>query len=452
MRPVAALLTVAAVGATCASTDGLGQARWDSPGLVGGGGWPFVSTPISTLDARDASYIPGSSAVRLADGRVLVIPHGASNPVKISENDPRVASAVRGDRGWLEDGLIPGLTADHRDMASRALLDLRMLTAPSGASTASWYGMWNYVWPRDAAFHAAAFAATGHLVEARRILGFLSRVQGADGRWASRFRPDGSPATDGRPVQLDEIGWTLWAAWFVARYDPAATAYLPMVEKGAEWIASHLGPDGLPPASSDYFERSVSTEQEPRRPTLGVSGPLLLGLRAAADLSRASHPDKAARFHTAATTLSSAITREYGRYGYPRSPLPGGNMDASVTFLAPPFAPADPAVTAAIANAADRMTVSNGGLLPGENWGGNRTQAWTPEVALFALSAVSGGRADEAVSRLDWLSGHRTSLGVLAEKVNDKGRTASVAPLGWTAATVLLALSAQSTPLPVPPA
>ncbi|WP_460369418.1 glycoside hydrolase family 15 protein, partial [Actinocorallia lasiicapitis] len=410
VRPVAALLAVAAVAATCASNTELGQARWDSPGLVGGGGWPFVSTPISAADARDASYIPGSSVVRLADGRALLIPHGESELTKLPADDPRVADAVEGDRGWLDDGRVPGQTGVHRAMASRALLDLRLLTSRSGASTASWYGLWNYVWPRDAAFHAAAFAATGHLDEARRILSFLNRVQGPDGRWASRYRVDGTPATD-RPVQLDEIGWTLWATWFVAQHDPNPTAYYRMAAKGADWISAHLGPDGLPPVSSDYFERHPSTEQVKDRPTLGVSAPLLVGLRSAAALAGPRHPVDSARWRRAAHTLDTAIRREYGRFGYPRSPIMGGRMDASVTFLAPPFAPQDHDVAAAIANAGDRLKVANGGVLPGEQWAGDKSQAWTPEVAMFALAAVASGRPVEARGRLDWLAGHRTELG-----------------------------------------
>lgn len=457
IRRAAAVLVLLAIVATCGAQDPDGSAaRWNSPGLVGGGGWPFLNGPLSADDGEGASYLPESSVVRLADGRARLIPHGATEPATLAADDPRVAAAVHGDHEWLSRGKVPGAAAGHRDMAARALLDLRLLTAPSGASTASWYGMWNYVWPRDAAFHAAAFAATGHLDEARQVLSFLARVQSDDGRWATRYRANGSAVTDGRAIQLDEIGWVLWATWFTGRYaaetgaDDLVSGLWDMVERAADWVTDHLDADGLPPASSDYFERHPSTEQVADRPTLGVSAPLLAGLRGAAAIARDHHPRKAARWGAAAGSLDEAVRREYGVHGYPRSPLAGGNMDASVTFLAPPFAAEDPGVTGALAVAADRLRIpENGGLLPGENWAGSRTQAWTPEVAMFALADTASGRA---TGWLDWLSEHRTSLGVLPERVNAEGEPHSVAPLGWTASLVLLALTAQEEPLPIPPA
>jgi hypothetical protein len=153
----------------------------------------------------------------------------------------------------------------------------------------------------------------------------------------------------------------------------------------------------------------------------------------------------------AARRLSDAVERQFAPYGYPRSPVRGGRMDTSVTFVAPPFAPGRADVSAAVLNAAARQTLPNGGVLPGERWSGAQHVAWTPEMALFTLTAVASGRTDEARRRLDWLAAHRTSLGALPEKVDDKGRPAGVAPLGWTESLVLLSLSALDRPLPVPP-
>jgi GH15 family glucan-1,4-alpha-glucosidase len=90
-------------------------------------------------------------------------------------------------------------------------------------------------------------------------------------------------------------------------------------------------------------------------------------------------------------------------------------------------------------------------VLPGESWPGAPDVAWTPETALFGLSAASGGRPAEAVARLGWLAAHRTPLGALPEKVGPSGRQAGVAPLGWTDSLVLLTLSALRKPLPIPP-
>lgn len=159
---------------------------------------------------------------------------------------------------------------------------------------------------------------------------------------------------------------------------------------------------------------------------------------------------KAAEWRHAARRVSDAVDRQFAPYGYPRSPIPGGLMDTSVTFLAPPFAHPDPGVTVAIGDAARKQALPNGGVLPGERWSGDPDVAWTPETALFGLNAAASGRTGDALSRLAWLSAHRTSLGVLPEKVGVTGKPAGPAPLGWTASLVLLSLSALERPLPIP--
>ncbi len=102
----------------------------------------------------------------------------------------------------------------------------------------------------------------------------------------------------------------------------------------------------------------------------------------------------------------------------------------------------------AVLSAASKLRLPGGGVLPGQNWPGGRTEAWTPETAMFALAAAASGRSAEATGWLDWLRAHRTSLGVLPEKVDDHGRPSSVAPLGWTDSLVLLALHTLDHQLP----
>jgi GH15 family glucan-1,4-alpha-glucosidase len=70
---------------------------------------------------------------------------------------------------------------------------------------------------------------------------------------------------------------------------------------------------------------------------------------------------------------------------------------------------------------------------------------------MFALADAAMGHTAGTTSWLDWLAAHRTPLGVLPEKVDARGRPASVAPLGWTAALVILTQVAREHPLPVPP-
>ncbi|MFC5747111.1 glycoside hydrolase family 15 protein [Actinomadura rugatobispora] len=464
VRRTAALLLVAALVGTCGATfPDHGGPGWASPGLVGGGGWPFAGVPVSAEAAKGASYIPGSSVLRLGDGRVRLVPFGTDTVITVEASDPRVEDAVLADTVWLTGGAVPdGGKATpaasrevYREMAERALLDLRLLTRPNGASQASWYGAWRYSWPRDSAFTAAAFVMTGHLPEARRILRFLAGVQDGNGQWAARYHADGTAVTDGREPQLDSLGWVLWASWLFRAQAPEAAGDLPelwpMVVRAADHLTGSLDAEGLPPPSSDYWERKPDTEEDPRRPTLGVVGPVLAGLRSAASLALGvGQREKASEWGRAAQRVAAAVEQQFTPYGYPRSPVRGGLMDTSVTFVAPPFAPSDPGVDEAVANAFRRTSLPNGGVLPGEKWSGNPDVAWTPEMALFALTAATSGRAAEAVSHLDWLAAHRTSLGVLSEKVDEHGEPASVAPLGWTASVVLLALSALERPLPIP--
>ena len=400
-------------------------------------------------EARGASYLPGSNVLRLPDGDLRYMPPGSREPVTVSPKDEGVQTSVAETRAWLRQGSVPGSKSD-RDMSERALLDLRLLTGPDGAAIAAPYPRWDYVWPRDAGWTAAAFAATGHHEESYEILSFLARAQDPDGTWEARYELDGSPVSDSRPSQLDGTGWFMWAVWLHAATDPGelerTRTLWPAVKSAANAAANSLGPDGLPPGGADYWEI------ETWRPNLGTAAPLRVGLRAAADLARKlGHEPAARRYSEAAMRLDRSVGREFAPHGYPRTTRAGSGADAAVNFLAPPFAPPDSGVSGAVENASERLTVENGGVVPGEKWPQDPTVAWTPQTALFALSAAAGGDEAEAGRRLEWLAEHRTSLGAFPEKVDETGEPKTVAPLGWTSATVVLTLAALEEPLPTPP-
>src|SRR5690606_41346464 len=126
---------------------------------------------------------PGS-AVTPATGRARLDPSGGERPVTVDADDPRVAQAIHHDQTWLARGTVPdggvdpatGADPGFRDMSARALLDLRLLTRPNGASLASWYSKWRYTWPRDSALPLAALTVTRPPPEARPARGPLSRV------------------------------------------------------------------------------------------------------------------------------------------------------------------------------------------------------------------------------------------------------------------------------------
>ena len=156
----------------------------------------------------------------------------------------------------------------------------------------------------------------------------------------------------------------------------------------------------------------------------------------------------------ASARLARTIQAEFGCYGFNRLPGDSAGPDASVTFLGPPFGPGTAALDHAEHAAERTLTLPGGGVQPGASWPGNPGIAWTAETAFFALSDAATGEHGRASMLLSWLAAHRTPLGALPEQVTAAGQPASVAPLAWTDAAVLLALTAQAHALPrvhVPP-
>jgi hypothetical protein len=418
-------------------SQGIGQ-RSCAPGGV-------TAVPAGSRD----QFLAGSSALRGGVQQRSVLASGAQRAGAVAGS---ACAAVAASRAWLASGLIPGASAAQRSMATRALLDLRLLTRPDGAVLAGWHRGWAYAWPRDSSWVAAALAVTGHSAQALRILEFLRRMQSADGTWAARYWPDGSgPVRDGRPAELDADGWVPWAvwSWYTARGPgrqnaPALAGLWPMVTAAADAARRSLSPDGLPAASMDYWEDSVQV-------TLATAAALRTGLRAAADLAGARGDEgQTRRWAAAAARLTRAIGTGFGGYGYHRLPFARSGADAAVTFLGGPFAAPGPGVAQAVRRTENSLRLPGGGVLPGSGWPGNQTLAWTPETAFFALYDAATGQRRAAAGILSWLAAHRTRLGELPEQVNSRGQPASVAPLAWTDAIVLLTLVRQGHPLPVP--
>jgi GH15 family glucan-1,4-alpha-glucosidase len=353
----------------------------------------------------------------------------------------QVAAEAAGDEPWLSGGTIPAVGTPSEDMVRRALLDLRALTTSQGASTAGRSALWRYVWPRDASFVAAALARTGHLEDAESVLLYLQRMPfGAQG-FQARYLPDGSGAVpDARGPELDGAGWVLWAAWTLVSAEPdplraeqLAVRLAPMTDR-CDALVQRLTANGrhLPPPSKDYWEVSE------HRVTLGTAAPLLAGLQAAARLHRVRSQEAAADADdVAAGRFADTVTDRFAP-GYPRR-AGGIARDAAVAFLLPPFVAGTPAPAVLRAWRAVQVEARRpaGGLAPGAGWKQDGI-SWTPETALFALTAAATGDRATAERWLAWLSAHRTSDGALPEKVLADGSPSSVAPLAWTAATVVL--------------
>ncbi|WP_051833200.1 hypothetical protein [Streptomyces katrae] len=404
--------------------------------------------------AVGASYVGDSNVLRLPSGRWRYLPAGARTSVVVPANDPGALSQIAESERWLAAGTVPGTTDTQRAAARRALLSMRALLQPNGASAAAWSPPWEYSWPRDGAFVATAFAAAGHDEEAYRILQYDARTQRADGTWEARTKLDGSGPPDARPWQLDANGWVPWATWQWYQAAPAAdrnarlNALYPMVRKAADRSAASLGSNGLPPASPDYWELPTGTTN------IGTAAPLLAGLNAAADLAGFLGQDAdRARWTAAAGKLSTAIARYFAPLGYPRTIDGNHGRDSAAAFMAPPFneAPAD--LPAALVSTYRALLLPNGGLLPGNDpdapWG---SYAWTPSTGFFALAWAQLGDTNRADAVLNWVLAKRNGLGEFPETVNGAGNPSSVAPLGWTDALAVMTLRArQGHPLPTPP-
>lgn len=359
------------------------------------------------------------------------------------------ASLVATEAAWLA-GCAPWTASP---LGRSALLDLSVLQV-GDVGVAGWSTHWRYTWPRDASHVAMALIRAGRRGEAVHMLHRLQSWQGADGWFEARYRPDGSGSPDARERQLDGVGWVLWAA----------AGLLPGpgqdVEASAEGVAAELGAgdalvadvrglrpmiersvalaiavtsEGLPPVSPDYWEVGES------RRTLGTAAPLLAGLQAGSRLLLAlGEPEGALRARRAATDLEGRIHEVFGARGYPRHE-DGTHRDTGVAFLLPPYTErAHPDVVAAVNQARGELLRPAGGLAPGAGWRQDGV-SWTPETAVFALVAATGSDVDYARATLGWLADHRTEAGSFPEKVLYDGRPAAVAPLAWTAATVLLA-------------
>jgi hypothetical protein len=391
----------------------------------------------------DATFLAGTHVVDPAAATLAHVVAGTA-AVEHGATVRAAASVAVRQRAWLASGTVPGAGGPYEEMARAALLDLHTLTLPGGAAVAAWSPKWRYVWPRDASFVAVALARTGHVPDALAILGFLDRVQSADGSFQARYLPDGSGPPDDRGVQTDGTGWALWATGLVLAQIPdpderaaAAATLAPLVQRSTRHAIELVAVDGLPPASPDYWEVPEDSL------TLGTVAPLVAGLQQAARVLPLIDDDALARAASVAAIRSKvAVIDAFGPTGFARY-ADGGPADAASAFLLPPFlTSAVPGADAAWRASAVAMVRPAHGLAPGAGWRDDGV-SWTPQTSLYAWVAAANGDDELADGWLAFLDGHRTPSGSLPEKVLADGSPAAVAPLGWSAACVLLALDAR---------
>ena len=311
---------------------------------------------------------------------------------------------------------------------------------PQGAVVAAPVSIWRYVWPRDAAFAAAALSAVNLAGEALGVLGNLASWQRADGGFEARYTSSGR-VPDHRPAQADGAGWFLWAAGRLLA-DGVSAADLrdrlgaPLARAASRLLEITDTPSHLPAASPDYWEVAETVL------TLGTAAPVLLGLEAATALARAGIDlgGPAQALAERVTAVRSAMERNFapawGRH------LRRNDVDATIALVLPPFTQPLTGARAVRQTATERMRRPAGGLAPGAGWRDDGV-SWTPETALMAWSALSLGMDEEGTRLLAWLEAHRTAAGALPEKVLADGAPAGPAPLAWTCALILLATASR---------
>src|SRR5215207_5293843 len=322
--------------------------------------------PTIPLDAAAVAVGPAGALVDVAAADVLV--PGS----RVLAGMPDSTDLAREQSAWLAAGTVPQVRGLDGDMVTLALLDLHVLSRPYGVPVAGWSPLWRYVWPRDSALAASALARTGHTADAERIVDFLQRVQPESGLFQARYLPDGSGVPDDRGVELDGLGWALWASGQLAAELSGSerTAFVQrhrmLLDRSTRAaLRSINNPSSLPPPSMDYWEVKQT------RRTLATAAVLSAGLEAGGELYRILG-DVPAADHAAAGAhrLRAAVTTHFGRNGYPRHP--GGRSDSTdlgVDFLLPPVGSnVDSAVLEAWERAPLLMSRPGGGLAPGGSW------------------------------------------------------------------------------------
>ena len=396
------------------------------------------------LARRQAARLPQGRWADLADGALtdlLALTGPALMPGPMVPAGPADPSAEpsAGSTPPPTPTSAGGAGREGRD--SREALPPGAEVFPPGAVVAAPMSIWRYVWPRDAAFAAAAFSAVNLADEALGVLGNLASWQRADGGFEARYTSSGR-VPDNRPAQADGAGWFLWAAGrLLADGVPAADLRdrlgAPLARAASRLLGITDTPSRLPAASHDYWEVAETVL------TLGTAAPVLLGLEAATALARAGIDlgGPAQALAERVTAVRSAMERNFapawGRH------LRRDDVDAAIALVLPPFTRPLAGARTVRQTAAARMHRPTGGLAPGAGWRDDGI-SWTPETALMAWSALALGMEEEGTRLLAWLEAHRTAAGALPEKVLADGAPAGPAPLAWTCALILLATGSRT--------
>lgn len=352
--------------------------------------------PLWRADSVRQHYLPGTNVLRtvawFGDERFVIRRSGGPG-------------AVRADRRWLGQARSLGGGAPRwaRAIYRRSLLVLRALTdRRTGAVAAGARDGWAYVWPRDAAAVAIAFAAAEYEIEARRVAGFLIRL---DLDAAARFRGTGAPVP-GRQAQGDAAGWVAAAA---------QAAGLPAPQRGRRW---HGRADYQEGDVGDYLANAIASTF--------AGGPKT-------HLYRRKSAHRREEGLAGAFGTGRGLVRVAGE--------PGSGLDSAAAWAVRPFALS--ALYPAVRRTLRRLVAQREGrfgIVPSEHWHGGE-DPWMAPTAWTAWSLAALGERRTALGLMADLRRAATPLGLLPERVDaHTGLPTSTTPLAWSHAFAILTL------------
>lgn len=347
---------------------------------------------IGAAAAIAAGAVVGALALSGGSSADRPVPHGLPGPLPVflltGDRAGDVGDAAA-ERRWLARArpLGPGAPPWARRLYRRSLLVLRAATDPrSGAVVAGAPQGWAYVWPRDAAAAALAFAAAGYRPLAGRIARFLLRL---DLTAAARFYADGAPVEE-RAAQGDAAGWVGAAADAAG---VAVTAGAPPWRDRADYQEKEPG---------DYLANAIAS---------GLPADRLRAMFGAG---------------------SGGLARRAGE--------PESGLDTAAAWAVEPFS--RPRLFPRLRRDLLRLAAASGrfGLRPSERWDGGE-DPWTAPTAWTAWGLAALGERRAALRLIAALRRAATPAGLLPERVAARGGAPrSTTPLAWSHAFAVLAL------------
>lgn len=162
--------------------------------------WPrsgptFATLAEKPLHAHTVAFLTDTARVAVSD------PSEVIPGTRVAMNAHNPAELVAREAQWLASLAPWTRDSAHADLIRDAYLDMFVLSEGLEAPVAGWTPLWRYVWPRDTAHIAVAFAAAGDVNRAQRALDFLARVpRTARGWFEARYTLDArGPRTTVRP-------------------------------------------------------------------------------------------------------------------------------------------------------------------------------------------------------------------------------------------------------------